>query len=63
VPLRSRLPVQLADTQPQETHAQLTRAADLAMYSAKEAGGGRVHFFDPSMPGLETMMPGVPVRA
>jgi len=28
---------------------RLTRAADLAMYSAKAAGGGRVQAYDPSM--------------
>lgn len=29
--------------------AELTRAADTAMYSAKESGGSRVHVYDPSM--------------
>jgi len=36
---------------------QLTRAADLAMYAAKAAGGGRVHAYEPTAAGQQEAAP------
>ncbi|GAA3348060.1 bifunctional diguanylate cyclase/phosphodiesterase [Amorphoplanes nipponensis] len=44
-----RISIGVTAAQPGDTPGELLRRADVAMYAAKNAGGGRVAWFDPAM--------------